>query len=529
MTFEQGRQGQEVDIAPDVGVLGIFKFLDYEPWFAIAEFVDNALDSYLRNKEKLLAANTSRIPLRVDVVLDHLDEGRLVITDDAAGISETEWKRALRPAEPPPEDAVLSEFGMGMKTAACWFGKRLTVQSTALGDPVVRIAYLDYDDIIANRTTTVHLTERPALAEEHGTVVIVDGLHETPRGRTVSKIKDHLSSIYRLYTANDELMLTFKSASGQSEVMKYEPVEVLDAQAWNDPEGAAKVWDKPVLVELDSGKFVTGRAALRKEGSTSHAGFALFRNRRLITGSDDTTYRPREIFGASTTYIYQRLFGELEFHGFSVTHTKDAFRWGEGEEAEFLRKLKVKLDEDPIVLLTQGRKYRAQITRRKEVEISEEAAVAAKETAAAISVGLPGSNSTSAAPTIEPPPTQLTQGSESYTESVSFSISGQLWEVVVEVSNDLAHGLNWIDIADRSRLNAGVSKRQMQLRLSLKHPFVQNYVGVEYENLDLLMRLGASLVLAEVFSRQSGIEGAPDVRRRVNELLRDVFTDSKNG
>jgi hypothetical protein len=224
--------GESVDIAPDVGVLGIFKYLAYEPWFAIAEYIDNSLDSYLRDKAQLLAFGDGEYALRVSIDLDQTDEGRLVITDNAGGISANDWKRALKPAERPPDGAVLSEFGMGMKTASCWFGKTLTVQSTALGEPVARIAHLDFDAIIDSRETSIRLSERTAGIEEHQTVVIIDGLHSIPKGRTVGKIRDHLRSIYRQYSRSGELLLSYKSSSIAEEFLDFDEIDVLAVPRW---------------------------------------------------------------------------------------------------------------------------------------------------------------------------------------------------------------------------------------------------------------------------------------------------------
>ena len=43
----------KVNIRPNVSMLSVLKYLEYETWFALAEFVDNAIQSYQTN-EKLL-------------------------------------------------------------------------------------------------------------------------------------------------------------------------------------------------------------------------------------------------------------------------------------------------------------------------------------------------------------------------------------------------------------------------------------------------------------------------------------------
>lgn len=43
----------KVGIRPAVSILGLLKHLNYRPWFALAEFVDNSLQSYLDYKDAL--------------------------------------------------------------------------------------------------------------------------------------------------------------------------------------------------------------------------------------------------------------------------------------------------------------------------------------------------------------------------------------------------------------------------------------------------------------------------------------------
>ena len=44
---------ETVSIKPNVTILSVLKHLEYETWFALAEFVDNSLESYLKNEKQL--------------------------------------------------------------------------------------------------------------------------------------------------------------------------------------------------------------------------------------------------------------------------------------------------------------------------------------------------------------------------------------------------------------------------------------------------------------------------------------------
>src|SRR5689334_23321084 len=116
-----GQKLRTVNIRPGVTVLSVLRHLKYQPWFAIAEFVDNSIQSYLSCRTLFQRKYGDGHKLLVTIDIDPQDSGRIVIRDNAAGIAESDFPRAFRPAEIPPDRSGLSEFGMGMKSAACWF------------------------------------------------------------------------------------------------------------------------------------------------------------------------------------------------------------------------------------------------------------------------------------------------------------------------------------------------------------------------------------------------------------------------
>ncbi|MDG7001272.1 MAG: ATP-binding protein, partial [Nitrososphaerota archaeon] len=348
-----------VSIRPDVSVLTVLRHLNYKPWYAVAEFVDNSLESFLRHRTEIAMVDGDPVKLRVEISIDAANSGIITIHDNAAGIFANEYERAFRPAVPPPEVDGLSEFGMGMKSAAMWFGRRFTVRSCALGESVERTVVFDIDDIVRNKSDQVPISEISAKSDHHYTEVALSNLRQVPYGKTIGKIKDHLASIYRVFIREGTLEIRFRS-TGIDEILKYEEPRILFAPPADGlirrrgiPSEAVK-WCKEIQFELDNGFKVSGFAAIREEGSTTKAGFALFRRNRLIEGSGDESYRPEMIFGASTTAVYQRLFGELQLEGFDVSHTKDGFKWGESEDA-MLDSLKEHLNSNPIPLIEQAR------------------------------------------------------------------------------------------------------------------------------------------------------------------------------
>src|SRR5215217_7526244 len=123
-----------VNIRPGVNMLSVLRHLNYKAWYALAEFVDNAVQSYVLHKQELQLLYPG-YKLRVSIEISPLDGGTITVSDNAAGIAYADYDRAFRPAALPPDRTGLSEFGMGMKSAACWFARDWKVRSSALGEP----------------------------------------------------------------------------------------------------------------------------------------------------------------------------------------------------------------------------------------------------------------------------------------------------------------------------------------------------------------------------------------------------------
>ena len=113
----------KINIRPSVSVLSVLKHLNYKPWYALAEFVDNAIQSYLDNERELRSVSGKNYKLRVEVEISPDDGGQIIVRDNAAGIALADFPRAFRPAEIPPDRTGLCEFGMGMKSAAFWLAE----------------------------------------------------------------------------------------------------------------------------------------------------------------------------------------------------------------------------------------------------------------------------------------------------------------------------------------------------------------------------------------------------------------------
>ncbi len=503
-----------VDIRPGVSVLAVLRYLNYKPWFALAEFVDNAVQSYLANREKLAISDAIPRRLRVSIEIETAPPGRITVRDNAAGIAGSEFSRAFRPAVVPLDASGLSEFGMGMKSAACWFSSHWRVRTKAFGETVERTVKFDIERIVNDDIQELEIHEAPAAKDAHYTEIVLEGLHHLPVKRTIGKIREHLTDIYRVFVRDGTLELLFNG-----EPCVYEPPNILVAPYAREKGGQPRTWMKDILFDLGQGQKVKGFAALRDPGNHSRTGFALFRRGRLIEGSGDDGYRPQFIFQLPGSYRYLRLFGELELDGFEVSHTKDGFRWNDEDEQPFLELLREHLDSEDLPLLKQADDFRALASRRDRAAAASKALErTTKLIEDTISDVLP--RVADAVP-VETQKEPLALQPTLARRDLSVNFRGQIWLIHIELSDDPAEG-DWLTVSDQQATNDGAER--LEIRIAMAHPFMVLFAQSDPSNIEAMIRVGSAIAISEKLARRAGVKLAGTIRRNVNEILREALS-----
>lgn len=502
---------QKVDIRPGVKMLAVLSSVNYSPWFAIAEFVDNSIQSFLDYEHEIKQQDGDKAKLRVEIELDSTEGGNLIVRDNAAGIHEAEYHRAFRPADIPPDTSGLSEFGMGMKSAACWFAPIWEVRTTALGEAVEKTVRFDIAKIVEDNLEELDIESRPIEPSAHFTEIRLSNLHRPPQGRTIGKIQEYLASIYRVFIREGFLDLHFRGSA-----LSYEEPKILYAPFHKNESEVPQLWRKEINFDFGGGLRVHGFAALR-ETMASPNGFSLFRRKRLIQGVGEEPYLPAFI-GPLHHSLARRLFGELHLEEFDISHTKDGFQWDENEEP-FLELLETELDAAPVPLLSQGRGY---LARSRTRDLKKGAVTSTLRTSKIVKREIPPviERQLIEGPEDTPPSSDLPSTKELVTnQTVSIEIYDQIWEISMELINDPVIK-DWLSISDDS-LNG--STKRVTIRISLVHPFMLQYSGDEAFQIEPLQRLAIAIAVAEITAREMKIKMAGTFKRTINDLLRDAL------
>lgn len=323
----------ELNIQPQAGVIGVFSRLNYKPWYAIAEFVDNSTQSFYSHQKELADAGIRE----VDVIINYDSENDiLTIEDTAFGMEIEDFSRAVRIDSPPEKKDGRNEFGMGLKTAASWFGNIWSVRSTRLGSTNEYFTEINIPELRKNNVNVVSIKRTHTDTFAHGTTIIIrDVTKKIGSPRTKNKIVDLLKSMYRRDLNNDLVRIFY-----DGDALYYDEYDCLSFRN--------RTWRKELDFSFEFDKtthHVVGFVGILANGGFGRAGFALFRRNRVVVGGEDFNYKPDEIFGQAQSTIAHKLFGELDLDDFPINQAKDGFVWDDGLEETFIKELKAQIKE----------------------------------------------------------------------------------------------------------------------------------------------------------------------------------------
>ena len=523
-----------INIRPTTGVYATYQRLSYTHPTAISEFVDNSTQSYYTNKDALLGLEDfEKLYVMIEYIGgDKREDARLSIEDNAYGMEREDFERALILDRPPKDRSGRSEFGMGLKTAACWYGKTWMVESTQLGSRNLYRARIDVEKLATDKVEDIEIEIEETSPETHYTRVTIEELHQKiSGGRTVESLKQLLGSTYREDLRSGKIEITYngETLTFEEPAIYHEIIE----------DGTKKYWKKDIefVVEHEGMHLpVHGFVAIREKGKVKDAGFVLLRRGRVIVGGPEKGYRPAEIFGESNSFAYQRLFGELHMDDWPVTQAKDNFDWyNSGLEESFIQAL---------LAFTKDYRSKAESIRvrpkKDHVPTKEIVDQVAKELNAAFG---------KLKPTQEPTPTQSPTFENKDGESSTSSLNGtqpesqptpkkpdygtildgpDTWEIPVPY-NGTEYLINVQLVQDTRRQWLIVradneEKTHLTLSLNVSHPFFEPYSD-DREFITIMTRFVIAMIIAEYETARTYKDGKisqATVRLKMNEVLQSL-------
>lgn len=486
--------------------------------------------------------------IAIRYIEDAVEGDRLEITDDAYGMEWTDFQRAVVLDRPPKNTSGRNEFGMGLKTAACWFGSLWSVESTQLNSTTKYYTEINIDELGKYKTEEIDVREEAVSKKDHFTKIVIKRLNKRIVGpRTIGKVKELLSSIYREDLRTGLVKITYNGHA----------LQFKEAPVYTDDD--SKTWKKDITFTVQhEGKEleVSGFIAIRIPGSVKDAGFTLIRRGRVIVGGSEKNYRPSELFGDANSYAWQRMYGELHMDNWPVTQAKDGFDWhNSGLEEAFIDKLsehtqdyrrkaenirvREKLNTQDLVETATKGLTESGAVENVQIEIVDREPVIQEPPA---DVPIPNTEPSSPEPahTEKPQDNQQenTKTSSSSPETSETSSQNQnRGNVQLEGGKQINYAFTYkhvdyqfhiiLEMNDPAMdwlLVEQLSDAEYNLSINMRHSFFKPLID-KSEFLPIMMKMSIALVLAEIESMVTSHDGRIEpsaIRLKMNEILETV-------
>jgi hypothetical protein len=97
------------------------------------------------------------------------------------------------------------------------------------------------------------------------------------------------------------------------------------------------------------------------------------------------------------------------------------------------------------------------------------------------------------------------------------------WVVTIRTSVDPARE-QWLSISKHEHVDGGDNVRNVEIELSLAHPFSSEYLGANNENVELLLKMATAVCVSLLLSQDMTGESPDSVLHHLNYLLRGALT-----
>lgn len=507
---------KSVSIKIQTGVYGQFRNLNNKVWYALGEYVDNAVQSFENNKSILKKLNKGKYQFEVRISIDW-ENSQIKIFDNAAGIDIKNFLRAFEPANIPIDNTGLHEFGMGMKTASIWLADQWSVRSAAINETEERYLEFDLKKVLREKKEVLEVYNTKKNPSRHFTEITLSQLsRNAPSSYQMDKIKKHLASIYRKFIRSGDLKLIIND-----DELTYDEPEILSAPYVNNPKGKPIYWKKPIDFKLGKYKAKGFIGILNTMSTSEHNGLSLFRRGRVVEGSHDEKYRPKILCGQIGSPRYKRIFGELELEGFAVSFNKGSFQ--EQEDLESLMEaIQKEISGKDFDLYNQAEKYIKPKTQDNNAKVAKQIVDNMKKSTrtsnlkekVAVSLKEIGNKS------------QVSKNEILLKKARAIDSHEELIEIRDEKYKLKLELITETSITDLYSLHIEEDElfsKKITYKINLAHSFFNRFESLKNEiDYQPIISIIRSLVLAEIIAPSQGTKQAGNIRLNFNNLIRNI-------
>ncbi|MBU86036.1 ATP-binding protein [Alcanivorax sp.] len=351
----------KVNVSPDMNMYSLLINQGYDPTYALCEFLDNSIHAFQEHSD----LDVLEIDISFFSENYHVKKNRnsITISDKGPGIQKDLLKKALQPANKPSKIG-LSEFGIGMKSAAVWFANEWILTTYPKGEGKKLTADFDLEKLLAEGKSILDVSEDSDDPSKHGTTIELIGLRKKLTREKFDVICKGIGDIYQKFIERPEKKVKINASfDGETLAVKntYKGFPTLVAPTFvkrknkTYTSGKDKEWKVTIDTEYQ-GHPVKGFIHLMdKGGYKKNPGLVMFRHDRVVIGTTDNHFKPDGIYGTSNKAASMRVQGELHLDNHPVSYTKDKFTFDEVDFSSHLLENVNGLRE----LLNQAENYRA--------------------------------------------------------------------------------------------------------------------------------------------------------------------------
>tara|TARA_Y100000768_G_C23977459_1_gene683832 strand:+ start:80 stop:1735 length:1656 start_codon:yes stop_codon:yes gene_type:complete len=533
------KSNNKVNAGADDGLLYMLQHVEYSESHALAEYVDNSIQSYLDNKSKILKINP-KYKLQISI---KTSGKTITIEDNAAGISDDRFQDAFKAGKiierRKNKNSSLGEFNMGMKAASYWFTETWKVVTKSIDENKTKMVKMNIHNIV-NKSSNLDIYEAKNNSKRGFTKIFLTNCKRSISARQFEKIRETISSIHREFLRRDIVSIKFNDQNiifTEPEFKKTYPFkeyknwldtykEDLESKVAKKNKPTKVLWRKDINIDFGKNYNAKGYVGILLESKPKIAGFHYFRRKRCY---EQNVY-PMELFRDSDkgSERYKSIYGEIHFENSDTTFNKRVIEIDDYDLSRFELQLKKELKEFPD-LWTQSSvakerykefdEFEAQV-KSGQIDKNDEFNVWLKNYKNnSIGAANKALNKPSKIPVLDPsnklPPLKNPKLSKSEKKE-TVKIDNKTYTFYVEKTSDQSDSDPWCvwSIDEASQI--------ITVRISMSHEFITTFFQVNNKMTSLgIEYLATYLVTAEIHAQNTSGLGkkASIIRDNLNKIL----------